>query len=84
MFIGVGWVQGNITVAHTSPVGSSCFLSNEADSDEMPPSTCSGGGEAEGGLRSWGRSHRGAAGWGCSPLADAFPALHVAIDECGR
>lgn len=63
MFIGVGWGQGNITVAHTSPVGSSCFLSNEAGSDEMPPSTCSGEGEAEGGVSSWGRRQRGKQVW---------------------
>lgn len=43
MFIGVWGEDRNITVAHTSPVGSSCFLSNEAGSDEMPPSTCSVG-----------------------------------------
>lgn len=57
--------DGNITVARTSPVGSSCSLSNEAGSDEMPPSTCSGGGgKAEGGLSSWSRGHREQAGGG--------------------
>jgi hypothetical protein len=37
------WVEGrgtrNITAGRTSPVGSSCFLSNGAGSDETPPST---------------------------------------------
>ena len=82
--LGWGWGQGNITVARTSPVGSSCSLNNEAGSDEMPPSTCSGGGgKAEGGLSSWSRGHGEQAVWGCSPLADTFPALHVTVDKCG-
>lgn len=73
----------NITVAHTSPVGSSCFLSNEAGSDEMPPSTCSEGGKAEEDSGLWQWPEGGKQVGRRSPLADAFPALHVAVDECG-
>lgn len=46
MFTGVGG-PGNITVVRTSLVGSSCFLSNEAGSDERPPSTWGGRGKTQ-------------------------------------